>query len=251
MRKFEKKLITIDNQQHEYAVAGQGRPVVVFVNGSGGPMEGWHAIFHEVSQASTVFTYNRAGIGRSSKPVVPQDGETIISTLRQLMLHIGLRPPYILVGHSLGGLYVQLYARIYPDEIAGIVLIESSHPDDMQINEMQGPFVRRLNRLLSMFDHLSKHHQYVETQHVAQTVQQIQQAGSFPEVPLYVIAGGRKSPMMPEQVFQLRKEHQLALSHLNSQGKHIVAPRSGHFPQMTDTDLVLQTLNTCIRDVNI
>jgi pimeloyl-ACP methyl ester carboxylesterase len=102
--------------------------VVVFESGLRGTVDKWDKVLEAVSPQATVFTYNRPGYANSSVTDAPRDGSTIVEQLRQVLKHKGLAPPYVLVGHSLGGLYMQLFARRYPDEVRGIVLVDSLMP---------------------------------------------------------------------------------------------------------------------------
>jgi pimeloyl-ACP methyl ester carboxylesterase len=233
----------------EYAKSGEGAPAVILINGGSGPIEGWLRIYHDIAEQSMIVAYNRFGVGGSQKPAVPQHGQAIVDSLRELLREIGVNPPYIVVGHSLGGLYANLFARQYPDEIAGVVLLESSHPKDLTINETQTPFIRRLNKLLGIFDSFSPHRQWNEVHYVEETINQIAQSAPFPEVPLYVVSGGKKPPMMPENAFAIRKENQLDFVRLNKQGTHIIADSSGHFPQLSEPEIVKQVICECIHTV--
>jgi pimeloyl-ACP methyl ester carboxylesterase len=102
--------------------------VVVFESGLRGTLEKWDKVLDEVSPSATVFAYNRPGYAQSDATDAPRDGATIVEQLRQVLKQKGLAPPYLLVGHSLGGLYVQLFARRYPNEVRGIVLVDSLMP---------------------------------------------------------------------------------------------------------------------------
>ncbi|AXA92720.1 alpha/beta fold hydrolase [Massilia sp. YMA4] len=102
--------------------------VVVFEAGSRGTIDKWAGVLAAASRDATVFAYNRPGYGNSDIATTPRDGRTIVEELRQLLRHQGLRPPYVLVGHSLGGLYMQLFARAYPDEVKGVVLVDALYP---------------------------------------------------------------------------------------------------------------------------
>ncbi|MGW8391488.1 alpha/beta fold hydrolase [Pseudoduganella sp. HUAS MS19] len=110
-------------------IAKPGAPAtVVFENGSRITLDKWDKVIQEVGKEATVFAYNRPGYGKSDKPTTPRDGKTVVEELRQLLRQQGLQPPYTLVGHSLGGLYMQMYARAYPQEVQGVVLVDSIYP---------------------------------------------------------------------------------------------------------------------------
>jgi pimeloyl-ACP methyl ester carboxylesterase len=110
-------------------ISKPGAPAtVVFENGSRITFDKWDKVIPEVAKEANVFAYNRPGYGKSDKPSTPRDGKTVVEELRQLLRQQGLQPPYTLVGHSLGGLYMQLYARSYPQEVQGVVLVDSVYP---------------------------------------------------------------------------------------------------------------------------
>jgi len=118
----------IDNRQVEYALVMHNTETVVFENGLGGRIEWWAKVFPEISKDTTAFVYNRPGYGKSDLVSTPRDGIHVVDELRLLLRSKGLNPPYILVGHSLGGLYMQLFARRYPDEVRSLILVDSTHP---------------------------------------------------------------------------------------------------------------------------
>lgn len=122
----------IAERRVEYVVAGHGTPAVVFENGLGGRLEWWAKVLPEVAKETQVFAYNRPGIGASDNVSTPRDGDHIVEELRRNLRETRIAPPYVLVGHSLGGLYMQLYARRYPKEVAGLVLVDSTHPEQMK-----------------------------------------------------------------------------------------------------------------------
>ena len=113
----------------EYIASGTGRPTIVLVNGAGEPLDGWGRVFGPLLRFGMVVAYNRPGIGRSSRPTEPQTGALIVGTLRDLLTAIEAPPPYLLLGHSLGGLYVQVFARRLPEDVCGVVMVEPAHPD--------------------------------------------------------------------------------------------------------------------------
>ncbi len=118
----------INNRHSEFALTQHNTVPVVFENGLGGRMEWWKKVMPEISKDTTTFAYNRPGYGNSDPVSTPRDGLHVIDELRMLLRSKGLNPPYILVGHSLGGLYMQLFSRRYPDEVRALILVDSTHP---------------------------------------------------------------------------------------------------------------------------
>lgn len=121
----------VDGRWVQGAVMGQRGPVVVFESGLGADLTAWDQVFSAVAGFTTAFAYSRPGYGGSERTTTPRTGRVVVEELRATLRARGLEPPYVLVGHSLGGLYLQLFARLYPDEVAGLVLVDSSHPSQM------------------------------------------------------------------------------------------------------------------------
>lgn len=106
-------------------IAGRaGGPTVVFEAGAGGPLETWTLVQPGVSRFASTISYDRAGNGLSSKGATPRDGRHVASELHTALRKAHLRPPYVLVGHSLGGPYIRIFAGMYPDQVAGLVLVD-------------------------------------------------------------------------------------------------------------------------------
>jgi pimeloyl-ACP methyl ester carboxylesterase len=105
---------------------GQGSPTVVLDAGLGEFSAQWVWVQREVSDTTRVCAYDRAGMGWSEMGPEPRDAKQITSELHTLLKGAGIEGPYVLVGHSLGGLYMQTYAARYPDEVASVALVDSS-----------------------------------------------------------------------------------------------------------------------------
>jgi pimeloyl-ACP methyl ester carboxylesterase len=106
-----------------------GRPTVILDTLSGGSSALWGWVQPAVAEAGRVCSYDRAGWGWSDAGPDPRDAQQTARELHTLLERAGEPGPFVLVGHSLGGLYVRAYTGLYPDEVAGLVLLDASHPD--------------------------------------------------------------------------------------------------------------------------
>ncbi|HXG64674.1 MAG TPA: alpha/beta hydrolase [Blastocatellia bacterium] len=108
---------------------GKGSPTVVMEAGAGDFSFDWSLVQPEVARFTRACAYDRAGYAWSDPGPTPRTMRQIVTELHAGLLGAGIKGPYVLVGHSLGGLLVRVYASQYPKEVAGIVLIDSSHED--------------------------------------------------------------------------------------------------------------------------
>ncbi len=140
---------TIDGRKLESLVIRNpaAKATVVFENGSRATLDGWGKVLEAVSPSATVFAYNRPGYANSEATEAPRDGATIVEELRASLRRKGLAPPYVLVGHSLGGLYMQLFARRYPEEVKGLVLVDALYPRVVK-KSADFPFLTRAGKWL-------------------------------------------------------------------------------------------------------
>lgn len=122
----------VEGRRVEALVARHPGSTVVFENGLGGTLDWWAKVWPEVAKDHAALAYNRAGYGRSDVPTAPRAGEQVVAELRALLKAQQLAPPYVLVGHSLGGLYMQLYARQHPEEVQALILVDSTHPEQLR-----------------------------------------------------------------------------------------------------------------------
>jgi len=108
---------------------GQGSPTVILESGLGNMSADWANVQPEVAETTRVCAYDRAGTGWSEPGPEPRDPQQIARELHTLLGNAGIDGPYVLVGQSFGGLYVRMFAARYPKEVAGMALVDASHPD--------------------------------------------------------------------------------------------------------------------------
>lgn len=135
---------------HAARIEGKGAVTVVFENGLGDSFDVWSKVEPRIARCTRTFRYNRAGYSGSGNAAGTRDGATVVAELRAELTARGLAPPYLLVGHSLGGLYVQYFARRYPDEVSGVVLVDSTHWNQLARVRAESPGTWRTLRVLSV-----------------------------------------------------------------------------------------------------
>jgi pimeloyl-ACP methyl ester carboxylesterase len=118
-------LINVNDQPMHLNCTGRGEPVVVIDAGNANYSLDWANIQRTLEGETRVCTFDRPGYGWSSPAPTPRDAENVVEELRALLSAASIPAPYVLVGHSLGGLHVQLFAARYPREVAGLVLIDT------------------------------------------------------------------------------------------------------------------------------
>jgi pimeloyl-ACP methyl ester carboxylesterase len=123
------RLIDVGGHRLHIECTGKGGPAVVLQAGLGGSSSSWAKIAPAIAATTTVCAYDRAGHGQSDEAAGPQDGIALATDLHTLLERAGVPGPYVLVGHSSGGPYVRVFAAQYPDEVAGMVLLDAQPSD--------------------------------------------------------------------------------------------------------------------------
>ncbi len=242
--------IEIDGRNLSYMMEGEGEPVVVLLGGHRTPMTSWDKVWPMLAAEGRVLAYDRPGTGASDAADAPQDGRAVLATLDTLLERLDIRGPVVLVAHSLGGLYANLFARTRPERVAGMVLVDAAHPEEAEPLPVAGDIVRRMLRRLTGRGFMDDPHS--EFRGVPATVAQIGAAGAFPALPLRVVTGARRMPFVPDAAFRKHRHCQDRLVTLSPLGERIIAEKSGHMPQISEPELVARTVialrDVCIRD---
>jgi pimeloyl-ACP methyl ester carboxylesterase len=234
----------------EYTLSGEGDANIVLVNGAGLTVTGWQPLYPGIERLGRVFAWNRFGLQGSDDPPAVQRGAVVIASLRELMAYAGLEPPYVLVGHSLGGLYANLFARLHPTEVAGVLFLEATHPrDENTLPHDRGKLAQGLSKVQGEPPCDFEANLHAEMDAAGDTVQEVQAAGPFPAVPVAVVTGGIDPPpsLLSPEAAQARRAHQVGLARLSPDAEHVIAEGSGHFPQRSEPQLVLDVLERLVR----
>lgn len=125
----ELRSVDVGGRRLAMTCGGQGRPAVILETGLGAESGAWATVQAALARRTLVCRYDRAGRGGSEPASSPRSAADMVDDLRRLLDVAGIEAPYVLVGHSFGGLLMRLYAHSHPREVAGLVLVDSLHDD--------------------------------------------------------------------------------------------------------------------------
>ncbi len=267
------KLIDVNGRKMHIYCIGNKSPTIILDSGTGGFSLEWIDIQHSLSQYVRVCAYDRAGYGWSDMGPLPRTTKRITHELHTLLQNAGIHGPYIMVGHSFGGFTAQYFARYFNDEIAGIVLIDSSHEEQVyRLPENGKDVVRRsLHQDRSnmvtrsvLHEHFPKEVAAVAQQlmtrwtalltwreemaNYALSSRELRDVHDRPilEIPIVVLTRGKRVwPNTPygDAMETVWKELQDELSSLNGNSTHVIAENSGHVIHLDEPELVVDAIH--------
>src|SRR5215218_140018 len=128
-------LVDVGDHSLHINCVGEGSPTVILEAANLGMSAHWVRVQQQLAQTTRVCSYDRAGMGWSERGPEPRDARQVSGELHTLLKGAGTERPYVLVGHSYGGLYARMYAARYPSQVAGVALVDSSHPEQFTRSE--------------------------------------------------------------------------------------------------------------------
>lgn len=259
---------------------GQGSPAVIFDSGLGDTYLSWQKVQPEISKLTRACSYDRAGLGYSDSSPRPRTSKVIAEELHALLQAAGVHPPYILVGHSMGGYDVRLFATLYRSEVAGMVLVDASHPDQdnrfpRELRDMEGSWIREaeflaystpvgLPRLFGFCDDdplrraaecnfHSAREGVAELKSFGESAAETAATGTLGDMPLAVLSHDPDKPTadipadLAKPVNDEWAKMQEELAHLSTRGTRTIARNSGHYVQLDRPDLVIDAVRNVVQ----
>ncbi|MGG0076708.1 alpha/beta fold hydrolase [Bacillus wiedmannii] len=221
-----------------YSKVFQGKqlqPVIIMEAGYGDYSKTWDHIAEELTEYGTVLSYDRAGLGKSGKSSKRRISSEMVKDLRSCLEQLQLKPPYIFVGHSFGGINARLFATFYPEDMLGIVLVDSTpenYKEDflpIMSNEFQEAYYKQ-------FVYESSYEEFTFS------LSEVNRCcKSMNDIPLVVLAAGKKA--FYSQAAQLKwLQLQEELLRLSSNNKFVIAEQSGHYIQKDEPYYVIDAV---------
>lgn len=140
------------NQEWDYKILGEGKETLIIEVGIGNSFYDWYPLVDKVKSDYTVFLYHRKGYGKSQLPLTPRTTRNIASELHELLKELGFKEQYIMLGHSFGGLCLQHYAKMFPDALKGLILVDSTSYNLKMLEDLDTPVINSKCSIDKMID---------------------------------------------------------------------------------------------------
>jgi pimeloyl-ACP methyl ester carboxylesterase len=263
------EMVDIGTHSLHIRCTGSGEPTVVIDTGAGDLAAKWYGIQDQLAQSTHVCTYDRAGYGQSEPGPMPRSVQQAAGELKLLFEKAGLEGPYVLVGHSLGGLNLQFFAGQYPDLVAGLVLLDPPALDFISgkaFPDLYQMLVQAGMGMMADAEHLREspnagerakadYVAAVASEHQSMVVEgaaQVAAVASFGDIPLTVMASGKLNPAFGDEAGAFQAfwiEQSRALAEKSVHGAFLLVGESGHHLQVDAPDVVIEAIREMVNRV--
>ncbi len=275
-------MVDVDGHKMHIDCIGEGTPPIILDSGLGDSYLSWRKVQPEIGKFTRVCSYDRAGLGYSQSLSGPRTSKAIADQLHTLLQAAGIKPPYVLVGHSMGGFNVRLYASAYPTDVVGMVLVDASHPDQdkrlpPEIQNMQGSWEREalfvefsmpfgIPRLMGLCEEnpvlraaecnwRNAHENLEEMKAFKESAAETAATGSLGNIPLIVLShdpekpSAELAPDLAKSTNEAWGKMQEELAHLSTRGTQTIAKNSAHYIQLDRPDVLIDAVRTVVQQV--
>jgi pimeloyl-ACP methyl ester carboxylesterase len=282
------RLVDVGGYKMHIYCTGQGTPTVILDSGLGDSFTSWRKVQPQVAQYTRVCSYDRAGLGYSDPSPGSRTSKDIAQELYRLLQNAGVPAPVVIVAHSVAGYDVRLYASLYRNEVAGVVLVDSSHPDqerrfpaalkemetgvdhEIEIEKFLMPF--GIPRLFASRDPTGCCHNtaadraarcnlnsvregQAEFRSFSESASQAATTGSLGNIPLVVLSHDPEEPEpgipadLGKAIDSAWGKMQQELARLSTQSKRTIAKNSGHYIQLDRPDVVVEAVRNVVEQI--
>jgi len=214
-------------------------PAVVLEAGFGGSgMAAWTVVHPDIAKFAQVVSYDRAGLGQSEPGPTPRSAKQIAVELRTALRNAGINPPYVLVGHSLGGPLIRVFAAMYAADVAGMVLVDPAHEAVRDWTKLHPP-----PNLKEQEAQIAQGPKGMRDEYAAfDSIFDEARAAKLPRVPVTVLTAAMLDPDGTPEMKKIWIETHKAWIGSVPDGVHVMAEKSGHFIQMQEPQLVVDAI---------
>jgi pimeloyl-ACP methyl ester carboxylesterase len=280
--RMEGKLVDVGGRKMHIDCTGEGSPIVVLDSGLGDSYLSWRKVQPQIAKFTRVCSYDRSGLGYSDVSPEARTSKVIAEELHALLKAANVPAPYVIAGHSMGGYDVRVYAALYRSEVAGMVLVDASHPDQQSrfpsaLKNMEGSWHRKaefvaytmpfgIPRLLGLCDSSaisraadcnfhSSREQLAEINAFPESATETAATGSLGDTPLAVLSHDPDKPSsdlpagLAKPTNEAWEKMQEELAHLSTRGTRTIAKNSSHYIQIDRPDVVIDAVRKIVEEV--
>jgi len=263
------QMVSLGSHRLEMHLEGKGAPTVVIDAGITDQLDKLRPLQNRLAQVTQVITYNRAGYGRSEPGPLPRHSGREAEELKALLEKASVPGPYVLVGHSLGALNIQVFASKYPDDAAGMVLLDPpplSFLLGQEYKDLRGMAEQMTAEWQAIADSTanstdareqarSSFFQMIASEHremFGETAKMVGSVSKFGDMPLMVLAAGKPNPAFGEVAEEYQRYwigQSRALADKSTNGKFILAEGATHYLYLDVPELVAQNILSVVDQV--
>lgn len=241
---------SVDLSQVLYVNEGQGSPAVVFEAGMGNGMDTWQPVFEDVASTTTAIVYSRPGYAGKAffrrQSDRKRTADDIAEVLNEVLEDTDVLPPYILVGHSVGGTYALRFATLYPDKVAGLVLVDARLKHFRERCEAHDLDLCSPPGLLGI---LQPDHVREEMAGLEETELQAPEPEELGDLPVTLIAATEPPAYASDEIQEVWLDVQREFAAGLVNGRYVVAEGSGHFIHQDDPELVVTEIRRMVEQI--
>lgn len=220
-----------------YMNKGSGTPSIVLESGFDAGMETWDQLVDSLASYTKVYTYDRPGYGKSNMKSAPHSFEEVARQLNSNLQLRKIKPPYLLVGYAEGALMMNMFVRLYPEKVSGVVMIEPYHPDIFD-------YLKENEALLYdiLVDRIDDGQRLYELDLIKNSSEEFINAPTFPDVPLTILMASRHTSLESESLKEKVLEYHESLKNMSAEGKRYLIEGSGRHIHRNNPDAVIERI---------
>ena len=254
------KFVEINGKKQFVIVKGQGSPAIIFVNGKGADHSSYDSVQKNLSKVTLTFAYDRGGLGLSESINKERSIDNMVSELNQILEKESIKPPYILVGHSMGGYIIRYFVNKYPEKVAAMLFLDPAHEDCIKLWRASRTEAKKIQ--LDSFITVLKNNPNrtaganAESKHFWTTDEDLVRDKPIPNnIPVTLISSS-KPDSDPNAIIFTKSDQEIWVNLHKSwkkeapQMKHIITDKSGHQIQEELPDLVTKEIIELIKQID-
>ncbi|WMW80054.1 alpha/beta hydrolase [Undibacterium cyanobacteriorum] len=248
------KMVTVSNGQLHSIEAGEGPYTVIFESGFMSDLSVWHKVAPAITKQAKIIVYSRAGVGKSPARSQPLNLSQHTDELKQLIDGLQIKTPIVLVGHSYGGWVVREFAAKYPQQIAGLVLVDPANESlELELRKINPEKVMQDQKRLESMAPPAAKADLALVQKIFDEAK-LPTTSAIPDVPMAILTSTqvtRNNPFYQETApaLAVKRELHSRLFTQFSNGAHIVTNQSGHHIQLDEPHLVIEAIKVVISNI--